>query len=161
MHNILVVSKTKSYLVLSVAEQLKKLDYNMIEADAKIEVLNGIKESIDAILLYVEPELREERAALVFLRDKAVEEDVPFFVMGDSNDIDDIRDVCKKYGVLGWGNLKRSDIVVLDGATDEIALTFSEKEYYSFNTGLELPDGGEKIFDEILQTINKYMQGDD
>jgi len=93
MHNILAVSKTKSYLMLSVEEQLKKLEYNMIEADAKIEELNGIKESIDAILLYVEPELREERAALVFLRDKAVEEDIPFFVMGDSNDIDDIRDV--------------------------------------------------------------------
>ena len=40
-------------------------------------------------------------------------------------------------------------------------LTFSEKEYYSFNTGLELPEGGEEIFDEILQTINKYKQGDD
>ena len=93
MHNILVVSKTKSYLVLSVEEQLKKLDYHMIEADAKIDELNGIKESIDAILLYVEPELSEDRTALVFLRDKAVEEDIPFFVMGDSNDIDDIRDV--------------------------------------------------------------------
>ena len=93
MQNILVVSKTKGYLVLSVEEQLKKLEYNMIEADAKIEVFNGIKENIDAILLYVEPELSEERTALVFLRDKAVEEDIPFFVMGDSNDIDDIRDV--------------------------------------------------------------------
>lgn len=88
-------------------------------------------------------------------------EDINLEYQIDSKAIDDIRDVCKKYGVLGWGNLKRSDIVVLDGATDEIALTFSEKEYYSFNTGLELPDGGEKIFDEILQTINKYMQGDD
>ena len=40
-------------------------------------------------------------------------------------------------------------------------LKYSDKEYYSFNTGLELPEGGEEIFDEILQTINKYKQGDD
>lgn len=93
MHNILVVSKTRSYLVLSVEEQLKKLEYNMIEVDAKIDDISDVKESIDAILLYVEPELSEDRTALVFLRDKAVEEDIPFFVMGDSNDIDDIRDV--------------------------------------------------------------------
>jgi len=93
MHNILVVSKTKSYLVLSVEEQLKKLEYNMIEVDAKIDAISEVKASIDAILLYVEPELSEDRTALVYLRDKAVEEDIPFFVMGDGNDIDDIRDV--------------------------------------------------------------------
>lgn len=93
MHNILVVSKTRSYLVLSVEEQLKKLEYNMIEVEAKIDEISDVKESIDAVLLYVEPELNEDRTALVFLRDKAVEEDIPFFVMGDSNDIDDIRDI--------------------------------------------------------------------
>lgn len=93
MHNILVVSKTRSYLVLSVEEQLKKLEYNMIEVEAKIDEISDVKESIDAVLLYVEPELNEDRTALVFLRDKAVEEDIPFFVMGDSNDIDDIRPI--------------------------------------------------------------------
>ena len=88
-------------------------------------------------------------------------EDINLEYQIDSKAIDDIRDICKKYGVLGWGKLKRSDIVVLDGATDVISLKYSDKEYYSFNTGLELPEGGEKIFDEILQTINKYKQGDD
>ncbi len=75
----------------------------------------------------------------------------------DSRAIDDIRDVCKKYDVLGWGKLKRSDIVVLDGATDVISLNYSDKEYYSFNTGLKLPDGGEKIFDEITEIIKQYL----
>jgi len=93
MQNILVVSETKSYLVLSVEEQLRKLEYNMIEVEAKIEAISEVKESIDAILLYVEAELSADRTSLVFLRDRAVEEDIPFFVMGDSNDIDDIRDV--------------------------------------------------------------------
>ncbi|MBR5128273.1 MAG: response regulator [Roseburia sp.] len=93
MHNILVVSATKSYLVMSVEEQLKKLDYNMIEVPAKMNEISEVKEDIAAILLYVEPELNEDTTALVFLRDKAVEEDIPFFVMGDSNDIDDIRPI--------------------------------------------------------------------
>ena len=93
MHNILVVSATKSYLVMSVEEQLKKLDYNMIEVPAKMNEISEVKEDIAAILLYVEPELNEDTTALVYLRDKAVEEDIPFFVMGDSNDIDDIRNI--------------------------------------------------------------------
>ncbi len=88
-------------------------------------------------------------------------EDVTTEYQIDAKAIEDIREICNEYGVLCWGKLKRSDIEVLDGATDEIALTFSDKQYYSFNTGLELPDGGEKIFDEILETIKQYKQGDD
>ncbi len=88
-------------------------------------------------------------------------EDVTTEYQIDAKAIEDIRETCNEYGVLCWGKLKRSDIEVLDGATDKIALTFSDKQYYSFNTGLELPDGGEKIFDEILETIKQYKQGDD
>ena len=88
-------------------------------------------------------------------------EDVTTEYQIDAKAIEDIREICNKYGVLRWGKLKRSKTVILDGATDKIALTFSEKEYYSFNTGLELPDGGEKIFDEILEIIKQYKQGDD
>lgn len=88
-------------------------------------------------------------------------EDVTTEYQIDAKAIEDIREICNEYGVLRWGKLKRSKTVILDGATDKIALTFSEKEYYSFNTGLELPDGGEKIFDEILEIIKQYKQGDD
>ncbi len=91
MHNILVVSKNKSYLVMSVEEQLKKLNYNLIEVDVKIDAISEVKEDIAAVLLYAEPELLADSKALVFLRDKAVEEDIPFFVMGDSNDIHDVK----------------------------------------------------------------------
>ncbi len=79
----------------------------------------------------------------------------------DEKAIEDIRNICKKYGVLGWGKLKLSDITVLDGATESIALKYSERKYYSFNSGHILPDGSEKIFDEISEIINQYKQGDD
>ena len=79
----------------------------------------------------------------------------------DEEAIEKIREVCKKYGVLGWGKLKVSDMVVLDGATDVIELSFSDGSYYQVNTGLDLPDGGEKLFDEIFNIIKQYQQGDD
>ena len=91
MHNILVVSKNKSYFVMSVEEELKKLNYNFLEVEVKIDAISEIKEEIAAILLYAEPELLADSKTLVFLRDKAVEEDIPFFVMGDSNDIDGVK----------------------------------------------------------------------
>ena len=118
MHNILVVSKTRSYLVLSVEEQLKKLEYNMIEVEAKINAISEVKENIDAVLLYAEPELNEDRTALVFLRDKAVEEDIPFFVMGDSNDIDDIRDIIPSH-VMQQEFPRPIDVKDVVGAVDD------------------------------------------
>lgn len=87
-------------------------------------------------------------------------EDINLEYQIDAAAIDDIREVCKKYGVLGWGKLKRSDILVLDGATDAISLKYSDKEYYSFNSGLQIPDGSEKIFDEISEIINQYVKND-
>ena len=97
MHNILVVSETKSYLVTSIEEQLKKLEYEIVKAEPDIDTISNIKKSIDAVLLYVEPELLEEQQALIFLRDKAVEEDIPFFILGDSNDIDDVRSLIPEH----------------------------------------------------------------
>lgn len=91
MHNILVVSKNKSYLLMSVEEQLKKLNYHLMQVEVKIDAISGIEEDIAAILLYAEPELLADSKAFVFLCDKAVEEDIPFFVMGDGNDIDDVK----------------------------------------------------------------------
>lgn len=79
----------------------------------------------------------------------------------DDEAIEKIREVCKKYGVLGWGKLKVSDMVVLDGATEVIELSFSDGSYYQVNTSLDLPDGGEKLFDEIFNIIKQYQQGDD
>ncbi len=74
----------------------------------------------------------------------------------DSKAITDIRNICKKYGVLGWGKLKLSDIKLLDAATDEITLYYSDGKSYSVNTGYALPEDGEKIFDEIIDAIKQY-----
>ena len=88
-------------------------------------------------------------------------EDINLEYQVDFQAITDVRKICNDYGVLGWGKLKRSDIVVLDGATDKIALKYSDRKYYSVNTGLDLPKGGEKIFDEIFEIMKQYIQGDD
>lgn len=94
MYHILIVSQTKSYLLTSIEEQIKGLEeYKVLRAQADIDEISSIKEPLDAILLYVEELLLKEQKALVFLRDKAVEEDTPFFILGDSNDIDDVRGI--------------------------------------------------------------------
>lgn len=90
MHNILVVTETKSYIVLSIEDQLKKLDYKITQVRADIEEISAVKEPMDAIILYIDDELEGNQASLIFLRDKAIEEDTPFFILGDSNTLYDM-----------------------------------------------------------------------
>ena len=46
-----------------------------------------------SVLIYADSELLKEEQALVFLRDKALEEDIPFFIIGDVNELAEIRSI--------------------------------------------------------------------
>ena len=71
---------------------------------------------------------------------------------------DTINFCCYESGGGMNGELTEARIYVKDNGE---VLKYSEREYYSFNSGHILPDGSEKIFDEISEIINQYKQGDD
>ena len=79
MQNILVVMEKNSFLVRAMIEQLKELDYQVISTELDIQQIAKWKESFEAVLLYMESEVKEKTQELVYLRDKAVEEDLPIF----------------------------------------------------------------------------------
>lgn len=96
MHNILVFTAIRSYLNISMEEQLEKLGYNIITVGTNINEINAVKEKITAIMIYADSDLMRNQQALVFLRDKALEEDTPFFVIGDINELAEIRSIVPK-----------------------------------------------------------------
>lgn len=81
--NILVVMEKNSFFARSMEEQLKELQYNVTVAELDIQQLSEAKESYEAVLLYMESDIKEKSQEVVYLRDKAVEEDTPVFYMGD------------------------------------------------------------------------------
>ena len=81
--NILVVMEKNSFFARSMEEQLKELKYNVTVAELDIQQLSEVKESYEAVLLYMESDIKEKSQEVVYLRDKAVEEDTPVFYMGD------------------------------------------------------------------------------
>ena len=87
MQNILVVMEKSSFLPMSMIEQLKELEYNIISAELDIEELSKLKESFEVVLLFMEGEGGEKTKELVYLRDKAVEDDSPIFYVGEDTDI--------------------------------------------------------------------------
>lgn len=96
MHNILVFTENRSYLNIAMEEQLKGLEYNVITVGPSVNDINDVKEDITAVLMYTDEELVKKQQALIFLRDKIVEEDIPVFVIGDVNELAEIRKLVPK-----------------------------------------------------------------
>ena len=93
MNNILIYSDSRSYLTISLENHLIELGYNLINVGTKVNEIDDVKDKIDAIVIYADSELVKKMEALVFLRDKALENDTPFFIIGDVNELESIREV--------------------------------------------------------------------
>lgn len=91
MQNILIITEKSSFLTLSMAEQLKGLDYHTAISELDIQQIAEQEENFEAILLCMESDVAEKTQELVYLRDKAVEEDLPVFYMGE--DEDNLKDI--------------------------------------------------------------------
>ncbi len=89
MQNILVVSEKNSFLTISMMEQLRELGYEPTSAELNIEEISKAKGVFEVILLYMESDGVGKSKELVYLRDKAVEEDCPIFYVGE--DTEEIR----------------------------------------------------------------------
>ena len=95
-HNILVFSEERSFLYIAMEEQLKGLGYHVINVGTNVNEINAVKEDITAVLMYTDEDMMKKQQAIVFLRDKIVEEDIPVFAIGDVNELADIRALVPK-----------------------------------------------------------------
>ena len=95
MQNILVVMEKNSFLPMSMIEQLKELEYNTVSAELDIQELSKLKEIFEVILLFMESEGEEKSKELVYLRDKAMEEDSPIFYVGEDTPV--MREILPKH----------------------------------------------------------------
>ncbi len=83
MQNILVVMEKNSFLPRAMMEQIKELNYNPISCELDIQQISKLKEEFEVVLLYMEGEGNDKTQEIVYLRDKAVEEDLPIFYIGE------------------------------------------------------------------------------
>ena len=91
MQNVLIITQVQSYLIVSLKEWFEKAEYevNILKADvdAISQFESQLEEPIGIILLYVDEKMRDEQQALNYISDKAVEEDIPVFAVGDPNEL--------------------------------------------------------------------------
>lgn len=91
MQNILIVSEVQSYLLVSLQEKLAEVNCKVMNVQANPNLLSKIKEELDMIFIFGTEDLLNQRQGLTYLKDKALEDDVPIFVSGDPQELLEIQ----------------------------------------------------------------------
>lgn len=90
MANIVVVSESKSFMVTSLIAQLEEQEHSVIHTNYSPNEIGKIKKEVQLMLIYAED---MEMDSLVYLKDKVIEEDFPIFVLGDINQLEEVKAV--------------------------------------------------------------------
>ncbi|MBQ8763186.1 MAG: hypothetical protein IJZ07_03710 [Clostridia bacterium] len=74
----------------------------------------------------------------------------------DNTAIEQIRQKCSEYGVLGWGELELSELQLLDAPTTSVSFVYGDNEYYSVRSDYDLPEQGYGFFSAFYKILEQY-----
>lgn len=86
---ILLIGSSKSFMVTSIAKELKQEGFEVIQVGPDVTMIERIEDKPSVYLIYID-DLEEMMEMLVYLRDKVVEEDISISIIGSPEDIDKI-----------------------------------------------------------------------
>lgn len=72
----------------------------------------------------------------------------------------EIREICKKYRIFSWGELKKTEEMLLDAPVTSVYVTTGEDEY-SYSSNDIIPEYGVEITTEIYNSMIKHIKGVD
>ena len=74
--------------------------------------------------------------------------------------IKEIRDICKKYRIFSWGELRKTEEILLDAPITSVYVSTGEAEY-SYNSNHIIPEYGMGITTELYNSMIKHIKGVD
>ena len=90
LKKILIITQTQGYLMLSLKEKFEDAGYFVTSVKADIDEISKTEEDICAILIYGDEQLVEQKPALIFVKDWASEHEVPVFITGSNDELQEI-----------------------------------------------------------------------
>ncbi len=92
MADIYAIRPKRSYLTSSLIDRLTSSEHPVKEMAPDMKELSKIDYQNCAIMVFVDQDLLQEQQALIFLRDKAVENELPIFLLGVPSDLDEAKE---------------------------------------------------------------------
>lgn len=88
---VLIIADEHQFLMHSIKENMEELGIKVDVASLKVQSIFDNLNCPDAILLYIEENYEDNIQDLFFIRDKAVEDNYPLFLLGDEIDVSKIQ----------------------------------------------------------------------
>lgn len=88
MAKIALLYDKPSLLISSMKSQFEALGHIVCVSELSMSELSKIKDKQDAVMIYADEDLSDNTEALVYIKDKALENDMGIFVGGDKEEID-------------------------------------------------------------------------
>ncbi|MDR1701257.1 MAG: response regulator [Sporomusaceae bacterium] len=102
MHNVLIVTEDNKYLPLPIKEKLENSACKVSIVSSDLDEINAFKVSVkntnlDVVLIYVDENLILHKKALIFLKDWIVMDDIPVVIMGDKEELNELKNIIPKH----------------------------------------------------------------
>lgn len=83
-HSILIVANTQGYLVTALSNRMKDMAYYVRTSKINTDEMSKCVKDADTVFVFAEEDILENQQALIYLKDAALENDIPVFITGDA-----------------------------------------------------------------------------
>jgi len=101
MENIVIISETQGFLLSSLREHLEAAECNVSVVGASVDKISKVPHPVGVALLYASEELLENQQALIYIRDRSVEEGTAIFLVGSEDEVEEIEKTIPKNTLKG------------------------------------------------------------
>lgn len=93
MDNIVIISETQGFLLSTLQEHLVSADCAVSVVAADVDKLSKVPHPVGAAVIYASEELLEDQQALIYIRDRSVEEGTAIFLVGSEGEVEEIEKI--------------------------------------------------------------------
>lgn len=93
---ILLIGEQKNYLLLSIREQLDDSELDTVLVSANIESVSRVTDDIKGLLIYAEEGILQNQELLIYIKDRAIEEEWPVFIIGYQDELEALKNIFSK-----------------------------------------------------------------
>jgi CheY-like chemotaxis protein len=148
MYNLLIISEVKSFFIKVIKDKLAELSFKVDVLPASMEAIHNYSEKLNGILIYADERLIEQSQAIIYIKDKALADDVPIFVIGDVNELKTLKNLITQQ--LVRKEFQRPiDILKVVDAIHTFTVSYSQQKKI-----LAVDDSG-----SMLRSVKEWLEG--
>ena len=96
-NTVLLVGAKTNYLLISLKDRLSETSLKVNVFSADVDTINKIDQNAKAVILYADMAMIQDQQALVYLKDMILERDIPIFIIGSREELDEIKEIIPEH----------------------------------------------------------------